>query len=223
MTIKRPKGQPFNEFAAQCKGDPGIIIAVDPGETTGWAVFEAYRMLGCGQLPTGSIPLALQSAMSLFRGDNWACNLSTMHLDHLPADLVAQDRVRPAASDPRLNRPVLSTHGHAVHRVDDRPSVPKVVIEDYRVYTWKADDHKLSSVFTVKVLGIFEAVALLYGYPVTLTGASLAKTFCKDDRLADWGFWEPGMRHARDAIRHATYQIVRQSLAAKPKVNRFDS
>jgi hypothetical protein len=36
-----------------------------------------------------------------------------------------------------------------------------------------------------------------------MCGAGLAKGFATDDKLKAWGFWQPGQRHARDAIRHA--------------------
>ena len=38
--------------------------------------------------------------------------------------------------------------------------------------------------------------------------ASTAKTFATDKKLREWGFWERGMRHARDAIRHGCYFLL---------------
>lgn len=38
-----------------------------------------------------------------------------------------------------------------------------------------------------------------------MVGAGLAKTFADDVKLAAWGFDAPGMRHAKDAIRHGCY------------------
>jgi hypothetical protein len=83
-----------------------------------------------------------------------------------------------------------------------------VVIEDYRVYSWKADDHKFSNVHTVKIVGLCELASHLHNCPLKLTLAHPAKKFCTDEKLGNWGFWQPGMRHARDAIRHACFYIL---------------
>lgn len=83
-----------------------------------------------------------------------------------------------------------------------------IAIEDYRVYSWKTDDHSWSQVHTIKVVGIIELLALREQLPYRLRMAEHAKTFCSDQRLRDWGFWQRGERHARDAIRHGCLYIV---------------
>lgn len=48
----------FRDLAIATSGFPGYVLALDPGETTGWALFHDYRLLNAGQIPTGSVRLA---------------------------------------------------------------------------------------------------------------------------------------------------------------------
>jgi hypothetical protein len=220
MTHYRTKGQPFTEFAASVKGRSGIIIAIDPGLTTGWAVFEDYELIGCGQLPTGTVKQAYIAAQQVISGSvGWRNQLRGKNSARAPGPSTPMcSPLRQVQTDSRLTYP-----DYTLLPEEESPDTPKVVIEDYRVYSWKSDDHKLSDVFTVKVLGIFELVASFYGYPKQLNLAHLAKKFCTDQKLQDWGFWMPAMKHARDAIRHGAYYIIQDSQGTKPVARKFDS
>lgn len=83
-----------------------------------------------------------------------------------------------------------------------------ILYEDYRVYTHKLDRHSFSPVMTVRLLGVIEAYCQMKAIKTHKQMASTAKNFCTDAKLESWGFWKPGMRHSRDAIRHGCYFLL---------------
>lgn len=83
-----------------------------------------------------------------------------------------------------------------------------VVYEDYRVYSNKLDRHAFSPVMTVRLLGMIETYCQMNDIPTHKQMATTAKNFCTDEKLEQWGFWKPGMRHSRDAIRHGCYFLL---------------
>lgn len=83
-----------------------------------------------------------------------------------------------------------------------------IVYEDYRVYTHKLDRHSFSPVMTVRLLGVIETYCQLNNVRAHKQMASTAKNFCTDNKLEAWGFWQRGMRHSRDAIRHGCYFLL---------------
>lgn len=93
-----------------------------------------------------------------------------------------------------------------VSKADGTPI--EVAIEDYRIYSWKSDDHKWAAVHTVKVVGLCELLCALYQLTHNLRMAQNAKKFVTDEKLKAWGIYVTGQKHARDAIRHAVFHIV---------------
>lgn len=88
-----------------------------------------------------------------------------------------------------------------------------VVMEDYRVYKWRQKHHVGSEMLTTRIIGSIETVTVMFDAtnPIEITKqpAHIAKGFCTDTRLKDWGLWRPhSERHARDAIRHACYFLA---------------
>lgn len=83
-----------------------------------------------------------------------------------------------------------------------------LVVEDYRVYRNKQAQHIGSRVHTTHVIGAIETIAGLHYLDIKFRMAALAKGFCKDDKLKEWGFYQTGLKHARDAIRHGCYHIL---------------
>lgn len=84
-----------------------------------------------------------------------------------------------------------------------------VVMEDYRIYKWRAKHHVGSEVLTVQIIGCLETLAIQdFVNHVIKQPAHVAKGFCDDKKLKEWKFWVSGERHARDAIRHACYYIL---------------
>jgi hypothetical protein len=97
-----------------------------------------------------------------------------------------------------------------------KPTV--VVMEDYRVYKWRKDHHVGSEMLTTQVIGGLELLAVQnWIYHIIKQPAQVAKGFCTDKKLKDWGFWQSGERHARDAIRHGCYYILFGSVQKKDK------
>lgn len=101
-----------------------------------------------------------------------------------------------------------------------RPAV--LVIEDYRVYSWKTEQHANQRLLVPEMLGMTAAIcaSLDPRIPIRRQTANQAKTWMTDDKLKQWGLWQKGQRHARDAIRHALYYILfneEKDLNAKSK------
>ena len=79
------------------------------------------------------------------------------------------------------------------------------VFEEYRIYGHMTDEHAHSNVHTLRWIGVIEALLDLRDIPQVTQGAGIAKKFATDEKLKDWGMWQRGERHARDAIRHGVY------------------
>jgi hypothetical protein len=136
----------------------GRLLAVDPGETTGFAVFDSYLTadwVEIDQIKTWPEPDAVRNLTSL---------IETSH--------------------PQL-----------------------VVAEQYRIYDWKSDDHKWSPVNTTQVIGCIWTLCIQRGIPIVWQSAQNAKGFWTDDKLKEYGVYIPGVRHGRDATRHALHYL----------------
>ena len=83
-----------------------------------------------------------------------------------------------------------------------------ILYEDYKVYSHKLDRHSFNPVFTVRLIGVIETYCQMEGVATHKQMATTAKNFCTDDKLKQWGFWQKGMRHSRDAIRHGCYFLL---------------
>lgn len=94
-----------------------------------------------------------------------------------------------------------------------------LVVEDYRVYSWRASQHTWSPLHTAKLIGAIEALYWLsrreyssdnpaHHMPIVFQMAVEAKDFCTDEKLTEWGFYQRGQRHARDAIRHGCRYLL---------------
>lgn len=137
---------------------PGRLITFDPGQTTGWSIWDNSQLTDTGQLATFPVSDAV--------------GIMTQWFD-----------------------------AHALTRMWD----VMVAIEEYRVYEWKAQDHAQSTLHTARFIGCLETLLVQRGIPYATQGAGIAKPFATDQKLKDWGFYERGARHARDAIRHGAY------------------
>lgn len=86
---------------------------------------------------------------------------------------------------------------------------PIIVVEDYRIYGWKSDDHKWASLHTSQFIGCIKTICALYSLPFPLMQmAQVAKGFCTDEKLKTWGMYVVGEKHSRDAIRHAIWCML---------------
>jgi len=137
------------------------IIAVDPGETTGVAVFDDYRFLTAQELVTKDLASSVKLFQDFFVASAFKCS-----------------------------------------------SEPLVICEDYRVYGWKTEQHAWAGLHTPKLIGIILAVCQIESFEICFRMAHEVKQFCTDDKLQAWGYYHVGSRHARDAIRHATFHTL---------------
>lgn len=132
---------------------PKKILALDPGETTGWATFVDGELQKSGEV-----------------GQN----------------------------DSLMD----------VMRLIDREQPTTIVVEAYRIYSWKADTHSWSDLFTPRLIGAIELKCIQNKIPMYTEMAQGAKNFCTNKKLKSWGYYKKGARHARDAIRHGCYWLV---------------
>jgi hypothetical protein len=83
-----------------------------------------------------------------------------------------------------------------------------VVTENYKIYGWKADDHKWAELHTAQMIGAIKVLCDTLSIPMYLQMAIQAKSFVTDEKLHDWGYYARGMKHSRDAIRHGISFIL---------------
>mgnify|MGYP003812934245 CR=1 FL=1 len=150
---------PFMELLKKRRGEafvpPKRLLCLDPGETTGWAVFEDAKLTASGQATTAA--------------SGWH------EIDRLFSDI--------------------------------QPTM--VVYENYRVYAHKLERHSNSEVYTLRLVGVIEYLCeVKHGILYYNQMASQAKGFVTDDKLKQWGMYQIGHRHARDAIRHGCYFLL---------------
>lgn len=142
--------------------EPLTILALDPGETTGWA---------CARILGGAFNgIDFESGQELTRNMEEVASFLFFFLGAPGSNAV----------------------------------VPDIVIcEDYRVYSWKSDQHKWANLHTPKMVGAVQVLCHLYGIGEPVMQMAIeAKDFCTDEKLMQWGLLKKGERHARDAIRH---------------------
>lgn len=136
----------------------GTLVALDPGNTTGYSVFSfseegKMSLLEAGQLATADVDSATREYSELFRKYNPAY----------------------------------------------------IVMEDYRVYGWKVNQHAFSDVLTLRLVGAIETICSIMKIPYSKQMAQIAKQFSTDHKLQAWNLYIKGQKHARDSIRHAIY------------------
>ncbi len=95
-----------------------------------------------------------------------------------------------------------------------------VVMEDYRVYKWRAKHHIGSELLTVQVIGCIQTIAIQEGiHEIIKQPAHIAKGFCNDAKLKEWGYYQGyGDKHANDAIRHGCYYLLFGPIQKKDKI-----
>lgn len=79
------------------------------------------------------------------------------------------------------------------------------IVEDYRVYSWKSNDHKWAGLHTPQLIGAIRSLRYqraARGDTIQFRMAQQAKAFATDDNLKSWGIYNAGLKHARDAERH---------------------
>lgn len=101
-------------------------------------------------------------------------------------------------------RPSVSTYTKLIAKKQPQYAV----MEEYRVYAWKAKEHSGSTLVTARLIGVLETLMVQQGIPFKKQSASVGKAFMTDDRLKSFGMYKQGQKHARDAIRHGCQCIL---------------
>lgn len=86
---------------------------------------------------------------------------------------------------------------------DFKPS--HLVFESYHIYQNKVLSHTFSEVYTIQFIGCIKTLCLLYKIPYSSQTAAMAKGFFTDEKLDQFALPVRGMRHGKDALRHAAY------------------
>jgi len=135
---------------------PSCLLCIDPGETTGWAIFHTTGLFHVDQFGTPDAASGTEEVKKIL-------------LQYKPDE---------------------------------------VVIEDYRVYSWRSQHHSWSSLHTPRLIGGIEYLCHERGIKLTKQMAQTGKNFVSNEKLKAWGFYRPGKKHAMDAVRHGCYYLV---------------
>lgn len=154
-----PTFQDLVRKIADQRGKPlfmGKVLAIDPGETTGIATFNALELIKFWQEDTKTLESSAKNLTPILVNTAWDA----------------------------------------------------VVIEEYRVFSWRSKEHSWSHLHTPQLIGYIRGTLAIEGIKPIMQTPQNAKGFCTDQKLKDWGFYQRGMPHARDAIRHGSFFLL---------------
>ena len=77
-----------------------------------------------------------------------------------------------------------------------------VIIEDYRIYSWRTKEHTWASLHTPRLIGVVECLCRLKRIPLIKQSAQVGKAFVTDARLKEWNLYKVANPHSNDATRH---------------------
>ena len=87
--------------------------------------------------------------------------------------------------------------------------VQEFVVEQFRLYPWKANKLGFDGLIPVRVIGALELLARWQNKHIEFIDAVAAKQFCSDARLREVGWWSSlQTKHECDAARHALYYLI---------------
>lgn len=109
---------------------------------------------------------------------------------------------------PSVNKKTREYEWSIIEEFIDKVNPDAVIIENYRIYAHKLEQHSSSDVPTLQLIGVIKYMLHKRNIPYKLQMAQQAKGFVTDAKLKEWGMWDIGHKHARDACRHCVYYLV---------------
>jgi hypothetical protein len=208
MIVREPMINRFEE--AEDTGPSIVVMAYDPGETTGWSAWRS---------PVGTL---------LRMGTRKAITRSKWGLGQLERIVSGNGSSGNGSSGDSFST---SAYDRDSEMVDRMLSVGRwayeefvyegdefvVVLESFTLRMMSMDSNLLAP---VRINSIFRDRMRTAGspYPVFMQSPSDAKNVVTDARLKEWGVYEPGREHGRDAQRHAILFLRR--FASTPGLRR---
>lgn len=93
----------------------------------------------------------------------------------------------------------------ALKQVTSKPEIEIVfVCESYQQRPGK------NTTWSLETIGLIRYFAEKYGIPLHMQQPSEAKSLISNDTLKRAGLWVVGQEHARDAVRHALYYLIKE-------------
>lgn len=171
---------------------PERLLCLDPGETTGWALFEKGYLKNYGQEET----VTLDPSSTAKKGDkiiDWIA-LEDLFVRTRPTHVICENYR-------------IYAHKLERHSFSDVQTLRLIGGIDQLCHTgWFNKEYPDSShdceIDKVRVNEYYPPISINYQMAVQ------AKGFATDERLKEWDFWKEGMRHSRDAIRHGLYFLI---------------
>jgi hypothetical protein len=178
--------------------DSATVIALDPGGTTGWSLLSVH--------PQSLTEPDADFLENIFDHQHGEVDCGS-HRGNLGTSLHSG----------------ISTDGEfsgvydLVKLIDSWP-MAAVVMEDFVLRQMRMDRELLSPVRITAAIGY---AIWRKGRDYHVQGPADAKRVCTDDRLKRWGMYDPygGLRHARDADRHAILFLRKAKAKANFRAN----